>query len=73
MAGSLKNATPSADHSTGGRSGEFGNLMRAIKTLVDPYRPELHYMRGPGPKWHAKHDHDTAEHDVVPGLVRVKG
>jgi hypothetical protein len=20
------------------------------------YRPELHYMRGPGPKWHAKHD-----------------
>ena len=24
--------------------------------LLDPYRPELHYMRGPGPKWHAKHD-----------------
>jgi hypothetical protein len=21
----------------------------------NPYRPELHYMRGPGPKWHAKH------------------
>jgi hypothetical protein len=21
----------------------------------DSYRPELHYMRGPGPKWHAKH------------------
>ena len=21
----------------------------------DPYRPELHYMRGPGPAWHAKH------------------
>ena len=20
-----------------------------------PYRPELHYMRGPGPAWHAKH------------------
>lgn len=20
------------------------------------YRPERHYMRGPGPKWHAKHD-----------------
>ena len=27
------------------------------KALFDPYRPELHYMRGPGPKWHAKHDH----------------
>jgi hypothetical protein len=23
--------------------------------LFDTYRPELHYMRGPGPKWHAKH------------------
>jgi hypothetical protein len=23
--------------------------------LSDPYRPELHYMRGPGPKWLAKH------------------
>jgi hypothetical protein len=21
----------------------------------DTYRPELHYMRGPGPKWRAKH------------------
>jgi hypothetical protein len=25
------------------------------KDLFDSYRPELHYMRGPGPKWHAKH------------------
>jgi hypothetical protein len=23
--------------------------------LFDAYRPELHYMRGPGPKWRAKH------------------
>jgi len=23
--------------------------------VSNPYRPELHYMRGPGPKWHAKH------------------
>jgi hypothetical protein len=21
----------------------------------DPYRPELHYMRGPGPKWREAH------------------
>lgn len=21
----------------------------------DSYRPERHYMRGPGPKWHEKH------------------
>jgi len=23
--------------------------------LLDPYRPELHYMRGPGPRWREKH------------------
>ena len=23
--------------------------------LFDKYRPELHYMRGPGPKWHEKY------------------
>jgi hypothetical protein len=26
----------------------------AIAILINPYRPELHYMRGPGPRWHAK-------------------
>lgn len=25
----------------------------------NPYRPERHYMRGPGPAWHAKHGNDT--------------
>jgi hypothetical protein len=31
-------------------------LWRTLRRdLTDPYRPELHYMRGPGPKWHAKH------------------
>ena len=28
---------------------------RLTVSLFDPYRPELHYMRGPGPKWRAKH------------------
>jgi hypothetical protein len=28
---------------------------RLVGLTRDPYRPELHYMRGPGPKWHAKH------------------
>jgi hypothetical protein len=23
--------------------------------LLHRYRPERHYMRGPGPRWHAKH------------------
>jgi hypothetical protein len=25
------------------------------RDLFDSYRPERHYMRGPGPKWRAKH------------------
>lgn len=24
-------------------------------TFMNAYRPEQHYMRGPGPKWRAKH------------------
>ena len=24
-------------------------------SVYDPYRPEHHYMRGPGPKWREKH------------------
>ena len=24
------------------------------RAMFDPYRPELHYMRGPGPKWREK-------------------
>jgi hypothetical protein len=37
------------------------NLTQAVQELkqtyaaaFDPYRPELHYMRGPGPAWQAK-------------------
>jgi hypothetical protein len=29
--------------------------LRLIQIARNPYRPELHYMRGPGPKWYAKH------------------
>jgi hypothetical protein len=42
---------------------EFG---RTVRRLFDPYRPELHYMRGPGPKWRAKHD---ANRGRVPAVV----
>ena len=28
---------------------------RLLGLARNPYRPELHYMRGRGPKWHAKH------------------
>jgi hypothetical protein len=26
-----------------------------VEAATDRYRPECHYMRGPGPKWFAKH------------------
>jgi hypothetical protein len=26
-----------------------------LGAVCHPYRPELYYMRGPGPKWRAKH------------------
>ena len=26
-----------------------------MTSLFDPYQPERHYMRGPGPKWREKH------------------
>jgi hypothetical protein len=36
--------------------GAIASRWRQLKTtLFDPYRPELHYMRGPGPKWREKH------------------
>jgi hypothetical protein len=31
-------------------AGAWGTAIAA-----DVYRPEAHYMRGPGPKWRAKH------------------
>jgi hypothetical protein len=32
---------------------------RLIRIASDRYRPELHYMRGPGPKWYEKHQGRT--------------
>jgi len=32
------------------------DLWRSVSSeLFTDYRPERHYMRGPGPKWRAKH------------------
>jgi hypothetical protein len=46
---------PGPEHMDDGLADDLAALMRALRDLVDPYRPEQHYMRGPGPKWHAKH------------------
>ncbi len=34
----------------------------------DHYRPELHYMRGPGPAWYAKHGQVPDYHSLTPPL-----
>lgn len=31
-----------------------GLLRTLLQGLKDTYRPERHYMRGPGPRWRAK-------------------
>jgi hypothetical protein len=58
-----------------GLTAEIADLIHHLaRALFDPYRPELHYMRGPGPKWHAKHDPAPAMLDAVamPALVQVR-
>jgi hypothetical protein len=40
--------------------------------LFDGYRPELHYMRGPGPRWRAKHEvRSRAPERAIAGLSGV--
>jgi hypothetical protein len=57
---------------------EEPNVRRAIiafwrtlaRDLADPYRPELHYMRGPGPKWREKYGQAPPEVGrITPGTT----
>ena len=53
-----------------------------IMDVRDSYRPELHYMRGPGPKWRAKHQprlrfeseavRPGGQHELSPVYVRPR-
>jgi hypothetical protein len=57
-----------------------GVVHNLIKDVRDCYRPELHYMRGPGPKWRAKHQpwfrfdseavRPAGQHELSPVHVR---
>jgi hypothetical protein len=43
-----------------------------VKDIADPYRPELHYMRGPGPKWREKHGMTAKAADAaMPAFAQV--
>ena len=35
--------------------GFWGLIRKRLQTLFPSYRPERHYMRGPGPKWREQH------------------
>ena len=40
---------------TAGMAAAIGVCRKWTRSWNDGYRPELHYMRGPGPKWREKH------------------
>jgi hypothetical protein len=44
IAGSRERLTPLVDV-----------LRELVRGFLEPYRPERHYMRGPGPKWRERH------------------
>jgi hypothetical protein len=44
-----------ARKSTESVSGFASVVRNLILDVRDSYRPEVHYLRGPGPKWHARH------------------
>ena len=47
----------------------FSDFASVVHNLVldvgDSYRPELYYMRGPGPKWRAKHQPWPCDHSSL--------
>jgi len=65
---------------TAGSASDFASVAHnLIMDVRDSYRPELHYMRGPGPKWRTKHQHwqsfdseaaPAAHHQLSPVYVR---
>ncbi|UWU79400.1 hypothetical protein N2603_13335 [Bradyrhizobium huanghuaihaiense] len=60
-----------------------GVIHNLIMDVRDSYRPELHNLRGPGPKWRAKHQPrqsagseavpSAGHHQLSPVYVRQRG
>jgi hypothetical protein len=48
------------------------DLWHSVTTdLFGTYRPEQHYMRGPGPKWRAKHARPVVSEPDLGGMAKV--
>jgi len=43
-----------------------------FKDLRSSYRPELHYMRGPGPRWREKHGSVTTRDGGIPAVGSLR-
>ena len=48
-------------------------LWHIVRDICDPYRPELYYMRGPGPKWAAAHAPVAAHEAAQVGATAKAG
>jgi len=51
---------PSAERTTTVGGWIVRKMRQFDRNLFESYRPELHYMRGPGPKWREKHGQSPA-------------
>lgn len=71
-------------HKTAESASDFASVVHnLIMDVRDSYRPELHYMRGPGPKWRAKHQPwqssgseaapSAGHHQLSPVYVHCRG
>jgi hypothetical protein len=51
--------------------GAFSDEGTKVGSFRNAYHPERHYMRGPGPKWHAKHTASLVAAASVQPLVNA--
>jgi hypothetical protein len=63
---------------TANSASDFADVVHnLIMDVRDSYRPELHYMSGPGPKWRTKHGSEAVpsagHHQPSPVSVRRRG
>ena len=53
----------------------WSEILRAeatlLRTIFNHYRPELHYMRGPGPKWLERHGRRSGPSDETEARALV--
>ena len=68
MASITSTSLSSTANSRDGLSKSFAEIRsywrRFFARAFDPYRPELHYMRGPGPAWRAKQVASSRRHST---------